>query len=98
MKDVASAAIQSVMGPDKVKHVVAASTVVGGTVVEWMGNFPIGKVGVLAGVIYSIVMTGKVLQEMKHRGRQEEQDIKIRDQEIELNRIKIAKEDRRVDR
>jgi hypothetical protein len=49
-------------------------------------------------VIYSIVMTGKVLQEMKHRGRQEEQDIYLRDQEIELNRIKIAKEDRRVDR
>jgi hypothetical protein len=95
MKDVASAAFQSVMGPDKIKHAVAASTVVVGTVVEWMGNFPIGKVGVLAGVIYSIVMTGKVLQEMKHRGRQEEQDIYLRDQEIELNRIKIAKEDRR---
>jgi hypothetical protein len=95
MKDVASAALQSVMGPDKVKHVVAASTVVGGTVVEWIGNFPIGKVGVLAGVIYSIVMTVKVLQEMKHRGRKEDQEIKIRDQEIEFNRIKLAKEDRR---
>jgi hypothetical protein len=98
MKDVASAAVQSVMGPDWLKHAIAVSTVAGGIVVEWIGNFPIGKVGVLAGVIYSIVMTGKVLQEMKHRGRKEDQEIKIRDQEIEFNRIKLAKEDRRVDR
>lgn len=95
MKDVASAAIQSVMGPDWLKHAIAVSTVAGGIVVEWIGNFPIGKVAVLAGAIYSIAMTCKVLQEMKHRGRQEEQEIYLRDQEIELNKIKIAKEDRR---
>jgi hypothetical protein len=97
MKDVASAAVQSVMGPDWVKHAIAVSTVAGGIVVEWIGNFPIGKLGVLAGVIYSVVMTCKVLQEMKHRTNEEKQEVKLRDQEIELNRIKIAKEGRRSD-
>lgn len=87
MKDVASAAIQS-LGVDKAKHVIAVSTVAGGAIVEWVSNFPIGKLGVLAGTIYSMVMTYKVLQDIRNRGR-------IDKQEIKLNDIKIAKEDRR---